>query len=75
MIRSTALICVAMVSGAALYGQTGGPPDTVLQAMRDELKHSRTLEKVNLEKAYFISYEMEDGEVLAASAVMGGLVS
>lgn len=75
MIRSTALICVAMVCGAALDAQTGGPQDAVLQAMRDELKHSRALEKVNLEKAYFISYEMEDGEILAASAVMGGLVS
>src|SRR5438309_9602786 len=46
----------------------------VLQAMRDELRHSRALDSVNLEKPYFISYSIEDGEVFGAVASLGGLL-
>ena len=46
----------------------------VLKAMRDELQHSRRLEGVKLEKPYFISYTVEDGDSFTAMASMGGIV-
>ena len=51
------------------------PSDVVLKAMRDELDHSKGLAAVNLEKPYFISYSLEDGEAFTASASLGGLIA
>jgi hypothetical protein len=49
--------------------------DLVLKAMRDELAHSRGLDAVNLEKPYFFSYTIEQGEGFAISARLGGLLA
>lgn len=49
-------------------------PDVILKAMRDELQHSRALDSVHLEKPYFISYSIEDGEAFGAVASLGGLL-
>ena len=49
--------------------------DVILKAMRDELQHSRALDSVKLDKPYFISYGIEDGELFAASATLGGVIS
>jgi hypothetical protein len=49
--------------------------DLVLKAMRDELQHSKGLDSVNLEKPYFISYTVEDGDSFGATASLGGLVA
>jgi len=46
----------------------------VLKAMRDELRHSRALDSVNLEKPYFISYTIEDAEGFGALASLGGIL-
>jgi len=51
------------------------PADVVLRAMRDELDPSKGLSSVNLEKPYFISYDLEDGEAFTASASLGGLIA
>jgi hypothetical protein len=51
------------------------PSDVVLKAMRDELDHSKGLASVKLEKPYFISYSLEDGEAFTASASLGGLIA
>jgi TldD protein len=48
--------------------------DAVLKAMRDELQHSRALDSVNLEKPYFISYTIEEGESFVVTATLGGIV-
>ena len=48
--------------------------DAVLKAMRDELRHSRALDSVNLEKPYFVSYTIEEGESFAVTATLGGIV-
>jgi TldD protein len=47
----------------------------VLKAMRDELRHSRALDSVDLEKPYFISYSIEDAEIFGAMASLGGLLN
>ena len=47
--------------------------DLVLKAMRDELQHSRALDSVNLEKPYFISYTIEEGEGFADLGQTGRL--
>lgn len=47
----------------------------ILKAMRDELQHSRALDSVKLDKPYFISYGIEDGELFAATATLGGLIT
>ena len=49
--------------------------DVILKAMRDELQHSRALDSVKLDKPYFISYGIEDGDLFAASATLGGLIA
>jgi len=46
----------------------------VLKAMHDELQHSQALNSVNLEKPYFISYTVEDGESFGAVASLGGII-
>lgn len=49
--------------------------DVVLRAMRDELNRSRGLKVVNLETPYYLRYTIEDADMFAASATLGGLVS
>ena len=49
--------------------------DVVLKAMRDELAHSRGLDAVNLEKPYFLSYTIEQGEAFGVSASLGALLA
>ena len=44
--------------------------DAVLKAMRDELAHARALADVNLEKPYFISYQIEDVDGFLADAAL-----
>lgn len=58
--------------GRAFAADSSG---VVLKAMRDELQHARTLDSVNLEKPYFISYVVEDGEAFGAVASLGGLLA
>jgi hypothetical protein len=67
-------LCAALLFGSVLYAQTDASSDVILKAMRDELKHARGLENVNLEKPYFVSYEMDSGKLFVASAALGGLV-
>jgi hypothetical protein len=49
--------------------------DPVLQAMRDELQRSMTLQFNSLEKPYYIEYAIEDGHRVQVSAVLDGIVS
>jgi hypothetical protein len=63
------LVCVAPCA----FGQATG--DSLLRAMRDELSRSRGLKVLSLEAPYFIEYTIEDGDSLAVSASLGGLVS
>ncbi|MGA3041465.1 MAG: TldD/PmbA family protein, partial [Bryobacteraceae bacterium] len=43
--------------------------------MRDELNRSRGLKVLSLETPYFIEYTIEDGDSLAVSASLGGLIA
>jgi len=65
---TTALL---ILLGRAFAADASG---VVLKAMRDELQHSRALDTVHLEKPYFISYSIEDGEAFGAVASLGGLL-
>ncbi len=49
--------------------------DLILKAMRDEINRSMTLKLLNLETPYFVSYELDDGHEVVASASLGGLIS
>lgn len=52
------------------------PDDTLLKAMRDELKRSlKKLQLENLEKPYFLSYRIAETETISASASFGALSS
>jgi hypothetical protein len=61
-----------LVMGACAFA--ADTSDVVLKAMRDELRHSQDLNSVNLEKPYFFSYTIEDGDSFEASASLGGLI-
>jgi hypothetical protein len=65
------LLLVCLNVGA--FGQAAG--DTLLRAMRDELRRSRGLKVLSLEAPYFIEYTIEDGDSFEVSASLGGLVS
>ncbi len=49
--------------------------DTILRAMRDELKRSLTIKFENLEKPYYIEYSLDDATTFSAVASVGGLIS
>lgn len=49
--------------------------DAVYDAMQAELKRSMTLSLNQLEKPYFISYAIDDGETWSATAILGALTS
>jgi len=52
------------------------PEDTLLKAMRDELKRSlKKLQLENLEKPYFLSYRIVETQTTGASASFGALSS
>jgi hypothetical protein len=71
--RKRAAIALLALS-APLPGAGADSSDVVLKAMRDELAHSRALDGVNLEKPYFLSYTIEQGEAFTVSASLGGLL-
>ncbi len=49
--------------------------DTILSALRDELKRSLTIKFDNLEKPYYIEYSLDDAATFNAMASVGGLIS
>jgi hypothetical protein len=70
-IAAVTAVALTVLLGRVLAADSSG---VVLKAMRDELQHSRALDKVHLEKPYFISYSIEDGEAFGAVASLGGLL-
>jgi TldD protein len=68
-------MCLVVSLTAAVWAQTPGHDDPMLKAMRDELEHSRGLQQAGLEKPYYIGYQVEEGEIFAASASLGGIVA
>jgi predicted Zn-dependent protease len=66
---------MAVVLALQGCGFAADSPDLVLKAMRDEMRHSQDLSSVNLDKPYYFSYTIEDGDSFDASASLGGLVA
>jgi TldD protein len=64
-------VALLVMSTAAFGADDSG---AVLKAMHDELQHSEGLDSVHLEKPYFISYTVEDGESFGAVASLGGII-
>src|SRR5205823_11681376 len=48
--------------------------DAVFDAMQAELKRSMTLALGQLDKPYYLSYQVDDQRIWSASATLGGLV-
>src|SRR6266496_4400147 len=48
--------------------------DAVFDAMQAELKRSMTLTLGQLDKPYYLSYQVDDQRIWSASASLGGLV-
>ena len=67
----SATLLIAAVCGIAQAAQ----PDTVLDAMQAELKRSLTLTLGQLDKPYFLSYQVDDQHTWSASSTLGGIVS
>ena len=75
MIRRISGVCLVAGLTVAVQAQNPVHDDPMLKAMRDELEHSRGLEKVELEKPYYVGYQVEEGEIFGASASLGGIVT
>ena len=53
----------------------GAQDDTILRAMKDELKRSMSLKLQNLESPYYIEYQLDDAMQFSTVATLGGLIS
>jgi TldD protein len=53
----------------------GAQQDAVFDAMQAELKRSMSLTLGQLDKPYYLSYQVDDEHIWSASATLGGLVS
>lgn len=73
MNRRSFLAAIASAA-AASRAQSPAETDIVLRAMADELDRSRALRIVGLDKPYFFSYTVHDGENYSASASLGAIV-
>jgi hypothetical protein len=71
-LAGTAALTAAMCA-EILAQQPAG--DVLLRAMRDELERSRKLSVATLEAPYFIQYGMNQSDLFAVSASLGGVVS
>jgi TldD protein len=67
--RFVSIFCAAAVLSAQ------SAPDPLLNAMKDELQRSRTLEISGLDKPYFIEYTVEDVRAYGVSATLGGILA
>jgi predicted Zn-dependent protease len=67
--RIAALFCLAGILAAQ------NKPDALLQAMKDELERSRTLQFSGLDKPYYIEYTVEDQTGFSVSATLGGILT
>ena len=66
----------AFVALLALSAQGPAPqPDPVFQAMKDEIERARKLEISSLEAPYFIEYLIDEANIFAVAADLGGLLS
>ncbi len=69
-------ICIILSLPAAYRSQNASPQDPVLRAMADELQRSVSeLQFKDLEKPYFIQYNVLDQERYRASATFGALTA
>jgi len=75
MIRQTTAAILVTVALSTVALSTAAQPDPVLDSMQAELKRSLTLSLGELDKPYFISYEVDDQHIWSAGAMLGGLVS
>ena len=67
-------ICLVLSSSAAYRAQSAAATDPVMRAMADELKRSISeLQFKDLEKPYFIQYNVLDQERYRTSATFGAL--
>ncbi len=60
---------------AGALAATAAQPDSVFDAMKAEMRRSQTLQLGQLDRPYFISYEVDDVHVWSASAMLGGLIA
>lgn len=66
----------AVLAVPALIAQApASDQDVILRAMTDEIDRSRALRVVDLDKPYYIEYQLEDADTLNAAASLGGLVT
>ena len=69
-------ICLVLSSSAAYRAQNAAPTDPVMRAMVDELKRSVSeLQFKDLEKPYFIQYNVLDQERYRTTATFGALTA
>ncbi|HJT88679.1 MAG TPA: metallopeptidase TldD-related protein [Bryobacteraceae bacterium] len=65
---------VVLAAGFAIRAQAPAT-DPLIQAMNDEIAHSRNLSVSNLEKPYFVQYLLDDSDTFSVSATLGAVVS
>lgn len=66
---------VACLCAAGVLAAAAAQTDSVFDAMKAELQRSETLQLGQLDRPYFISYEVDDVRVWSASAMLGGLIA
>jgi len=73
--RQRLLYLAPLLACLIAAGDLNANDDPILRAMRDELSRSRGLKVLTLEAPYYIEYAIEDGDSIAITGSLGGLVS
>src|SRR5690242_8981598 len=64
----------AVLAASVICVLQAAQQDVVFDAMRTELKRSMKLTLGQLDKPYYLSYQVDDQRIWSASATLGGLV-
>ncbi len=63
------------VASAIAWSQAARRATILLRAMHDEIERARAVSLPNLEKPYFIQYQMDEADNFSVSASLGGLLT
>jgi hypothetical protein len=73
-VKKIAVCVVLIVAALSAQSPSSQPSDTLLRAMKDELKRSSELTRLGLQQPYYMEYRAEDTVSFAMSASLGALM-
>lgn len=72
--RAMAAALAAVLTIPVFAQKSDGDADVIFRAMKDEMDRARALSVVNLDRPYYIEYDLDDSDGLSIIASLGGLI-